>query len=47
MKNPSMMNKMLINQVCGDLGNIDILTNSIIKSLVGIVGPTIFANVRE
>jgi len=47
MKAPSMMDKIIISKVCGDLGSIDILTNDIIKSLVGIVGPTIFANIRE
>jgi len=46
-KSPTMMNKMLINQVIGDISNIDILTNDVVKSLVGIVGPTIYAVVRE
>ena len=47
MKQPSMINKMLISQVCENIGNIDILTNDTATALTNIVGNTIHCVVRE
>lgn len=46
-KQPTMVQKMLVGQIIGDLSNVDIMDNSMIKSLVEIVGPTVHAVVRE
>ena len=46
-KQPSRMDGMLIKKIIGDIQNIDIINNDIIKPLVNIVGNTIYAVIRD